>query len=90
MYAFGSVHFDVENIHSVRGLSFSVRGFELYGVPRAQQNCVYGFHGVGAYFVAQHVNSHDGQYVRARNRTERKGMDETGDATLLSGYRILY
>jgi hypothetical protein len=65
---------------------FSVRGFELYRIPRAQQNCVYDFYGVGAHFIAQHVNSYDGKHLRARNRTERKGMDETGDETPLRLY----
>lgn len=60
---------------------FSVRGFELHCVPGAQQNRVYGFHGVSAHLIAQHVNSYDGKHVRARHRTERKGMDETGDET---------
>jgi len=30
---------------------YIVRGFELHRISRSQQNCVYGFHGVGANFI---------------------------------------
>jgi len=30
---------------------YIVRGFELHRISSAQQNCVYGFHGVGANFI---------------------------------------
>lgn len=55
----------------------SVCRFKLHRVPGAQQNRVHGFHGLGTDFTAKHVDRHDGQHVRARNRTERKRMDET-------------
>lgn len=56
---------------------FLVRGLKLYRVPGTQQDRFYDFHGVGADPVAEHVNRNDGKYLRARNRTEREGMDET-------------
>jgi len=30
---------------------YIVRGFKLHSISRAQQNRVYGFHGVGANFI---------------------------------------
>lgn len=59
-----------------------VRGFELHRVSCAKQDRIHRFYGVGTHFVTEHVNSHDGQHVRARDRTKRKGMDETGNDAL--------